>query len=188
MPQVIASSYANFGGIPRGGGLPRAYNLHGVTSDIGLFEAFCDDLLGGVMQGLTDSRVSKRLTQANGGQQVLKLYGPGARTCSRTGCEHGPSAGVKVCAGCMGNDDSSSQARYCSRECQKAHWPAHKLVCAGSRKPKAAHTPTSGEPDAKDSDMPVSTGPTSQVAAREQETAQRGCKGDGPLPANGDVD
>ena len=186
MPQVIASSYANFGGTPRGGGLPRAYNLHGVTSDIGLFEAFCDDLLGGVMLGLTDSRVSKRLTQANGGQQVLKLYGPGARTCSRAGCERGPSAGVKVCAGCMGNDDSS-QARYCSRECQKAHWPAHKSVCAGSRKPKAAHSPTSGEPDAKDSDMPVSIGPTSQVPGREQETAQGGGKGDGPSSANCDT-
>ena len=153
MPQVVARAYDSFGGYPCG--LPRAYNLHGVTTEIGLFGAICDDWME-VLQTVTDSRVSKRLTKANGGQEVLKLYGKDARTCSRGGCELGPSLGVKVCAGCTGNDDSP-KAHYCSRGCQKADWPAHKLVCAGSKRPKV-HAAMSDEPgkDALTSDAPMS--------------------------------
>ena len=35
--------------------------------------------------------------------------------------------GVKHCSGCP----DSPETRYCSRECQKAAWPSHKLLCVG---------------------------------------------------------
>jgi hypothetical protein len=38
--------------------------------------------------------------------------------------------GIKKCAGCPRN----SKIRYCSRECQVAAWPSHKLSCGFSIK------------------------------------------------------
>ena len=38
--------------------------------------------------------------------------------------------GIKKCAGCPRN----SKIRYCSRECQVAAWPTHKLSCGFSIK------------------------------------------------------
>ena len=35
--------------------------------------------------------------------------------------------GVRHCSGCP----DSPETRYCSRGCQLAAWPAHKLLCAG---------------------------------------------------------
>ncbi|CAI5522993.1 unnamed protein product [Closterium sp. Naga37s-1] len=47
------------------------------------------------------------------------------RVCS-TGCGRVEGGGVKLksCGGC-------GKVAYCSRECQKAHWPSHKLTCPG---------------------------------------------------------
>jgi len=45
-------------------------------------------------------------------------------------CVCASKLGVKRCSGC----DRSSEARYCSRECQVAAWPTHKAVCGKSNK------------------------------------------------------
>jgi ankyrin repeat protein len=46
-----------------------------------------------------------------------------ARThCANTGCD---GAGIKKCAGCL-------KIYYCARECQLAHWSAHKAECRPS--------------------------------------------------------
>ena len=46
-----------------------------------------------------------------------------ARThCAKPGCS---GAGLKKCAGCL-------EVYFCSRECQLAHWPAHKADCRRS--------------------------------------------------------
>jgi ankyrin repeat protein len=51
------------------------------------------------------------------GKQNLYLE---ARTyCAKPGCD---GAGAKKCAGCL-------KVYYCTRECQLAHWPAHKAEC-----------------------------------------------------------
>lgn len=39
--------------------------------------------------------------------------------CANPGCAH---AGMKMCSGCM-------TTRYCSSECQRAHWKVHKVDC-----------------------------------------------------------
>jgi hypothetical protein len=52
------------------------------------------------------------------------------------GCgAHDAAATFKRCARCM-------QARYCSPECQKHAWKAHKLVCT----PKAAAAAGGAQP------------------------------------------
>jgi hypothetical protein len=52
-----------------------------------------------------------------------------ARThCLSTGCD---GAGHKCCAACK-------QARYCCKECQCAHWPAHKTECKVAAKARTA--------------------------------------------------
>ncbi|CAI5496145.1 unnamed protein product [Closterium sp. Naga37s-1] len=51
----------------------------------------------------------------------------GERVCGAVGCGMvGGGGGVKLknCSGC-------GRVAYCSRECQKAHWPSHKLTCPG---------------------------------------------------------
>ncbi|KAL4419067.1 hypothetical protein ABPG77_010346 [Micractinium sp. CCAP 211/92] len=42
------------------------------------------------------------------------------RMCAVEGC--GGTSGLKRCAGC-------GAVRYCSRQCQRAHWPAHRSAC-----------------------------------------------------------
>ncbi|CAI7895808.1 unnamed protein product [Closterium sp. NIES-53] len=48
----------------------------------------------------------------------------GVRVCSAEGCGKVEGGGVmlKGCSGC-------GKVAYCNRDCQKAHWPAHKLTC-----------------------------------------------------------
>ncbi|KAG2491412.1 hypothetical protein HYH03_010201 [Edaphochlamys debaryana] len=53
------------------------------------------------------------------------------KVCAQCGKDGAP----KVCAGCGG------AVRYCSRECQKAHWPSHKAECGKSRAAAAGSSP-----------------------------------------------
>ncbi|CAI7760973.1 unnamed protein product [Closterium sp. NIES-54] len=48
------------------------------------------------------------------------------RVCGAAGCGRVKGGGVKLksCGGC-------GKVAYCSRDCQKAHWPSHKLTCPG---------------------------------------------------------
>ncbi|CAI5504601.1 unnamed protein product [Closterium sp. Naga37s-1] len=50
----------------------------------------------------------------------------GGRVCGAAGCGRVEGGGMKLrnCSGC-------GKVAYCSRECQKAHWPSHKLTCPG---------------------------------------------------------
>jgi hypothetical protein len=49
--------------------------------------------------------------------------------CSNPGCG---GAGIKKCTGCK-------QVRYCGKQCQLAHWPAHKADCKAAAELKAAN-------------------------------------------------
>ncbi|GJP56777.1 hypothetical protein CLOM_g15825 [Closterium sp. NIES-68] len=67
-----------------------------------------------------------------------KACGPassGGRVCSALGCERPEGGGVKLksCAGC-------GKVAYCSRDCQKAHWPFHKLSCKSNSSSKLLGT------------------------------------------------
>jgi hypothetical protein len=42
--------------------------------------------------------------------------------CAKPGCD---GAGKKTCADCL-------KVYYCTRQCQLAHWPAHKAECRQS--------------------------------------------------------
>lgn len=48
--------------------------------------------------------------------------------CANPTCNN---PGKHLCSGCGGES-------YCSKECQKAHWPIHKSTCKASVKPEAA--------------------------------------------------
>ncbi|CAI5520108.1 unnamed protein product [Closterium sp. Naga37s-1] len=50
----------------------------------------------------------------------------GGHMCGAAGCGRAEGGGVKLrrCSGC-------GKVAYCSRECQKAHWPSHRLTCPG---------------------------------------------------------
>jgi hypothetical protein len=52
--------------------------------------------------------------------------GPAPRLCAFCGA-HGSSARLKQCAGCRGPD------RWCSAECQRSSWAAHRAVCLERR-------------------------------------------------------
>ncbi|GJP30645.1 hypothetical protein CLOM_g4419 [Closterium sp. NIES-68] len=56
----------------------------------------------------------------------------GSRVCGspRCGRAEGGAVRLRSCAGC-------SRVAYCRRECQKAHWPSHKLTCPGRASGKA---------------------------------------------------
>ncbi len=47
--------------------------------------------------------------------------------CSNPDCPEASSGALSECAACH-------DARYCSRDCQKAHWPNHKARCKEVRK------------------------------------------------------
>ncbi|CAI5940914.1 unnamed protein product [Closterium sp. NIES-65] len=57
------------------------------------------------------------------------------RVCGAAGCGTVEGGGVNLrrCGGC-------GKVVYCSRECQKAHWPFHKLTCPGRTSGKRSGT------------------------------------------------
>ncbi|CAI7883263.1 unnamed protein product [Closterium sp. NIES-53] len=58
----------------------------------------------------------------------LTTFVSGGGRCQRSaaGCEKVEGGGVK-----LNNGSAYGNVAYCSRECQKAHWPSHKLSCRG---------------------------------------------------------
>lgn len=74
-------------------------------------------------------------------QTALILRRDGLRPCLRCSAEF-PKAQIKQCSGCGcarfvplccidgGADHTASDAKYCSRDCQRNDWPIHKLACA----------------------------------------------------------
>jgi len=46
----------------------------------------------------------------------------GYRLCDQCGAVEQPSVRFRLCGGCM-------TTQYCSQECQKMHWPSHKVIC-----------------------------------------------------------
>ncbi|CAI5496020.1 unnamed protein product [Closterium sp. Naga37s-1] len=61
--------------------------------------------------------------------------GGGESVCGAVGCGRVEGGAVKLknCSGC-------GKVAYCSRECQKAHWPSHKLTCPGRTSGKKSGT------------------------------------------------
>lgn len=51
-----------------------------------------------------------------------------SRKCSNPGCDN---KGKHLCSAC-------GEEKYCTKECQKSHWGAHKLACKSAVKPEAA--------------------------------------------------
>eukprot|EP00884_Botryococcus_braunii_P005689 jgi/Botrbrau1/15120/Bobra.320_1s0004.1 len=76
-------------------------------------------------------------SQANGGREAGGAVDGGAKTarrkkdsaCAACGIAGGGSMKLWECSKCKA-------VQYCGRDCQAAHWPAHKLVC----KPKTARS------------------------------------------------
>ncbi|CAI5528787.1 unnamed protein product [Closterium sp. Naga37s-1] len=64
----------------------------------------------------------------------------GDRVCGAVGCGRADGGGVKLknCSGC-------GKVAYCSRECQKAHWPFHKLTCPGRTSSRDGGSSSSGK-------------------------------------------
>jgi hypothetical protein len=57
----------------------------------------------------------------------------GLRSCAHCGAQEVHVAQFKRCAACK-----DEGALYCSKECQRAAWPAHKAACKAARKAAAA--------------------------------------------------
>jgi hypothetical protein len=57
------------------------------------------------------------------------------RLCAFNNCQN---IGKHLCSGC-------GEEIYCSKECQKQHWPSHKVSCQSATKPEAVATAKSFE-------------------------------------------
>jgi hypothetical protein len=68
------------------------------------------------------------VSKASGAPYNLIAYLEAKTHCSNPRCV---GAGIKKCTGCK-------QARYCRKQCQLAHWPAHKADCKAAIKSKDA--------------------------------------------------
>ncbi|KAF9037558.1 hypothetical protein BJ165DRAFT_1353456 [Panaeolus papilionaceus] len=67
----------------------------------------------------------------------------GYRICDQCGTVETPAVRFRLCGGCM-------TTQYCSQDCQKIHWPAHKTICqhtATQVKQAASHATASGYAD-----------------------------------------
>lgn len=65
----------------------------------------------------------------------------GYRLCDQCGAVEQPSVRFRLCGGCVSGidlpracsaltcTDSQMTTQYCSQECQKMHWPSHKVIC-----------------------------------------------------------
>jgi hypothetical protein len=78
------------------------------------------------------------ISKAQGAPTELTTYLEAKTQCSNPGCS---GAGLKKCAGCK-----LVRYSYCGKECQVAHWPAHKTDC---KKIKEANKAKEERPDAK---------------------------------------
>ena len=56
-------------------------------------------------------------------ERLCKILGGAERACEKPGCASGSEGKLKICTGCRG-------VWYCSRECQREHWAAHKHACS----------------------------------------------------------
>ena len=81
------------------------------------------------VQGGSASRTTGR---ARGVSGVVRTKG-----CRVAGC---PRTGKGVCGGCR-----SDEGRYCSAECQQAHWPAHRARCLVLREAREEKRGTDSE-------------------------------------------
>lgn len=112
------------------------------TRSLGKY-AFVGSSRAAVLAHLESAHVRERLSvdsasKLTGVRHVLAALGEtgptpagGAPAAARAAsqpvaCVHCGGAGLRVCAGC-------NYARYCSQECQRAHWKAHKPICRSMR-------------------------------------------------------
>ncbi|GMI31453.1 hypothetical protein TeGR_g13185 [Tetraparma gracilis] len=74
------------------------------------------------MSTMLGGRQSKRMTSENGGMPTYKINGGQTSECGNGCGKTKAEADLKVCSRC-------NLVKYCSRECQKAHWKTHKKTC-----------------------------------------------------------
>ncbi|CAI5528501.1 unnamed protein product [Closterium sp. Naga37s-1] len=99
-----------------------------VTSNVGASGgAACAGRVCGTTatQGSASAACGERVCGATATQRSGPAPSRG-RVCGAAGCERVECGGVKLrsCGGC-------GKVAYCSRDCQKAHWPSHKPTCPG---------------------------------------------------------
>ncbi|KAF7348074.1 MYND-type domain-containing protein [Mycena sanguinolenta] len=85
----------------------------------------------------TPKRATKATVKSPSGKPTVYCM---PRECD--GCREPERAGDKFsfCKRCM--EKLSRQVFYCSRSCQKAHWPHHKKVCGKAHTPEGTQNPT----------------------------------------------
>jgi hypothetical protein len=82
----------------------------------------------------TEGATAYALSLQAGHQQVTRLLAAAAHSrsmvtqvgaCAACGANSSAGAAFKKCARCKA-------VRYCSKDCQRTHWPVHKASCAAS--------------------------------------------------------
>lgn len=72
---------------------------------------------------MDDSGISGSTTVVNSSRQQAAIVSLANAVCTVCG-----AAAQFMCSSCQLN----SPVRYCSRECQRQHWPEHQLTCQGA--------------------------------------------------------
>ncbi|KAJ5038626.1 uncharacterized protein L3040_006307 [Drepanopeziza brunnea f. sp. 'multigermtubi'] len=80
-----------------------------------------------IATGTCHTQASKQLREALEHAPGIEILKPGLKSCAVCG----QSDTVKPCSGCR-------DFAYCSKECQKTHWPFHKKHCRHVQAVKAA--------------------------------------------------